>query len=88
MFVQAFYTLKIPEHEKGNLPEHFASTFSLVMPILHESEHTKLMTSLIINLLLALAVFDWQSLSCEVIDKSQGDLNSSNGKYFLCAFHG
>ena len=38
------------------------------------------MTSLIINL--PFAVFYRQSLSCEVIDKSQGDLNSSNSKYF------
>ena len=69
--------------EKGNFPEHFASIFSLLMPISHESKHIKLMTSLIVNLLLA--VFYQQSLSCEVIDKSQGDLNSSNSKYFpLC----
>ena len=39
--------------EKGDLPEHFASTFSLVMLSSHESEHTKLMASLIINFLLA-----------------------------------
>ena len=50
------------------------------MPILHESKHTKLMTSLMMNLLLA--VFCRQSLSCEVIDESQGDLNSSNRNYF------
>ena len=62
------------------MPEYFASTFSLVMPISHESELTKLMTSLVINFLLA--VFYGQSLSCEVIYKSQGDLNSSNSKYF------
>ena len=69
--------------EKGDFPEHFARTFSLVMPFSHESEHTKLMTLLIINL--PLAVFYWQSLSCKVIDKSQGDLNSSNSNYFpLC----
>ena len=69
--------------EKGDLSEHFARTYSLVMQFSHESEHTKLMTSLIINL--ELAVFYRQSLSCEVIDKSQGDLNSSSSKYFpLC----
>ena len=45
----------------------------------HESEHTKLMTSLIINL--QLAVYR-QSLSCEVIDKFKGDSNSSNSNYF------
>ena len=67
--------------EKGNLHAHFASTFSLNMPISHESEHIKLMTSPIINLLLA--VFYWQSLYCEieVIDNCQGDFNSSNSKY-------
>ena len=44
---------------------------------------SKLMTSLIISLLLA--VFYQQSLSCEVINNSQGDLNSSNKNYFpLC----
>ena len=62
--------------EKGNLPDPFVSTFSFVMPFSYESEHKKFMTSLIINL--SLAVFYRQSLSCKVIDKSQGDLNSSN----------
>ena len=49
--------------EKGALPEHFTSNFKLqvVMPFLHESKHTKLMTSLIINLWLA--VFYLQLLS-------------------------
>ena len=42
------------------------------------------MTSLIINLLLA--VFNLQPPSCEAINKSQGDLNSSNSNYFpYCA---
>ena len=69
--------------EKGDSPEHFVRTFSFVMPFSYESEHTKLMTLLIINL--SLEVFYRQSLSCEVINKSQGDLNSSNSKYFpLC----
>ena len=36
--------------------------------------------STVINL--PLVVFNWESLSCEVIYKSQGDLNSSNSKYF------
>ena len=49
------------------------------MPFSHESEHTKLMTSLIINL--PMAEFYRQSLSCEVINKSQGDINS-NSNYF------
>ena len=41
------------------------------------------MTSMIINL--SFAVFHRQSLSCKVIDKSQGDINSPNSKYFpLC----
>ena len=49
----------------------------------HWGEHTKLMTSLIINL--KLAVFYKQSHSCEVINKSKGDLNSSNSIFFpLC----
>ena len=39
--------------EKGDLLEHFASTFSLVMPFSHESEHTKLMTS-------RLSTYRWQ----------------------------
>ena len=53
------------------------------MPFSHESEHTELMTLLIINL--QWAVFYLQSLSCEVIDKSHGDLNSSSSYYFpLC----
>ena len=98
MFVQAFDTLKIPENryresfwnlrysEKGDLPEHFTRAFSLVIPMSHESEHTKLMTSLITNLLLA--VFYLQSLSCEVIDKSQRDLNLSTASIFLCALPG
>ena len=40
MFVKAFNTLKFAEHrfgtrdapEKGDLPEHFPSKFSLIMP--------------------------------------------------------
>ena len=52
------------------------------MPFLDESEHTKLMTSMIVNLLLA--VLYLQSLSCEVINKSQEDLNSSNSNF--CRF--
>ena len=35
--------------EKGDWPEHFSSTASRVMPFSHESEHTKLMTWLIIK---------------------------------------
>ena len=70
--------------EKGNLHEHFARTSSLVMQFSHTSEHTKLMTSLIINF--PLAAFYWQSRSCEVIDKSKGDFNSFNCNYFpLCS---
>ena len=56
------------------------------MLISHESENIKLMTSLNINLLMA--VFYLQSLSCEVINESQGDLNSSNSKCSLCALAG
>ena len=57
--------------ENGDLPEPFTRTFSLVMQFSHESEHTKLMTLLIINF--TLAVFHLQSLSCEAINKSQGE---------------
>ena len=63
--------------EKGDLPEHFASTFLLLC---HFHMNLKYKT-------LPLAVFYRQSLSCEVIDESQGDrdLNSSNSNYFpLC----
>ena len=59
------------------------SAIFFVMPFSHESEHAKLITSLIINLLLA--VFYRKSPSYEVIDKSQGDLDSSNSNFFpLC----
>ena len=44
------------------------------------------MNSLIINL--SFAVFHRQSLSCEVIDKSQGDIDSPNSKYSLFALPG
>ena len=88
MFVQAFDTLKIPHHfgTRDTLKKVVCLSisracnscmFSLVMPISHESENTKL---LIISLLLA--VFYLQSPSCEVIYKSQGDLNSSNSNFF------
>ena len=54
-----------------------------VVACTHESEHTKLMTSWIINL--PLVVFYRQSISSEVVDKSKDDLNSSNSNYFpLC----
>ena len=39
------------------------------------------MTSLIINLNFLLTVFHQQSLSCEVMDKSLGNINSPNSKY-------
>ena len=68
---------------RNQLSQHFVGTFSLVMLFSHESEHAKLMTSLIINV--PLARFYGQSLICEVIYKSQVDLNSSNSNYFpLC----
>ena len=35
----------------GDSPNHFAITFSLLLPVLNESEYTKLMTSLITNLI-------------------------------------
>ena len=80
--------------EKGVLPEHFVGTF----PVVTQEKtwlpgHTKLMTSLIMNLPLAvfyrqlrlclpLAVFYRQWPFCEVIDKSQENLNSSKSKVF------
>ena len=69
--------------EKGDLPEHFARTFSLVMRFSNESERVELMT--LLNMNLPLAVFYRYSLSHEVIDKPKADLNSSNSNYFpLC----
>ena len=80
--------------EKGDLSGHFARTFSLVMQFLHEYDSISENINswpLIVNLPLAvwlliinlpLAVFYWQSLPCKVIDKSKGDLNSSNSNYF------
>ena len=47
----------------------------------HESEHTKLMTLVIINL--PFAVFYLQSRSCEVINKSQCDLKFFQQQLFL-----
>ena len=52
------------------------------MPILHESEHTKLMTSLIKNLLLVMAALCQQSFPYEVIEKYQGLPHSSNSNCF------
>ena len=67
--------------ETGGLPERFASTFPLVMPFSHESEHIKHMTSLIITS--QIAVF--YLLPYEVIDKSHSDLDCSNSNSFpLC----
>ena len=92
--VQTFDTLKVPVHRfetRDTLKKVIClgisqGLVSLIMQFSHESEHTYLMTSLIINL--QLAVFYRQSLSCKVIDKSpraKSDLNSSNSNYFpLC----
>ena len=53
--------------EKGDLPEHFASTISLVMPFSQNSWPYR------------------SSTYREVINESQGDLNSSKSNYFpLC----
>ena len=69
--------------ERGNSPNPFERMFSSVMPFLHEFEHTKLMTSLIINL--SLAVFYRQSLLWEGLNKPQGDPDSSSSShYILC----
>ena len=69
--------------EKVDLPELFLSTFSFVMPFSHESEHTKVMTSLVINL--SLAVFYLQSFPWEGLNKPRGDPDSSSSGHFtLC----
>ena len=90
-FIQVFDTLKIPAHcfgtrdtlEKGNMPDPFVRTFSFVMPFSHESEHTTLMTSLIINL--SLATFHRQSLPWEGLNEPRGDPDSSSSSHFsLC----
>ena len=58
-------------------------TFSFVMPFSHQSEHTKLLTSLIINLWMA--VFYEQLLPWEGLNKPQGDPDSSSSGHFsLC----
>ena len=76
--------------EKDNLPDPFRvrTHFFFCYAILYESKHTKLMTSLIFNL--SFAVFHRQSLSCEVINKSQCNLNSSllTAIFSLCALPG
>ena len=55
--------------------------FLLLYDFSHESEHTKLMTLVIINL--PFAVFYLQSRSCEVINKSQCDLKFFQQQLFL-----
>ena len=57
---------------KSGLLESFASSFSLHSLAWH-LKHTKIMTSLIMNLLLAVSCL--QSFSYEVINKSQGDFD-------------
>ena len=53
------------------------------MPFSHQSEHTKLLTSLIINLWMA--VFYEQLLPWEGLNKPQGDPDSSSSSHFsLC----
>ena len=56
--------------EKGDLPEHFASTFLLLCHFHHD------LTDYL------LAVFYRQSPSCEMIDKSQGDLKFFQQQFF------
>ena len=53
--------------ESGDLPVPFASFPPLVIPFLRESEHVKLITFLIINLLLA--DFYGQTILCEGVDR-------------------
>ena len=87
MFVQEFDTLKIPKHHFGTkdtlkkvicLSLHFFSCYANVTVFSHESEHTKLMTSLIISLLLA--VFDRRiSMTANIF---------WNIFWFCCIFHG
>ena len=56
---------------------------SFVVPFLHESEHTKLITLLIINS--SLAVFCWQLLPWEGLNNFRGDpYSSSSGHFTLC----
>ena len=85
-FVQVFDTLKIPVHCFGTwntlkkvICLILSYTLFLLLGYFISIWTYKLMTSLIINL--SFAVLYWQSISCETIDKSQGDLNSSNSKY-------
>ena len=61
----------------------FCNTFSFVLSLSHDSEHTKLITSLVINLLLA--VLYQQSLPWGGLNKFQGDPDSSSSGHFtLC----
>ena len=87
-FAQVFDTLKIPVNcfgTRNTLKRWFIGAFckhfSFVMPFSHESKHTKLMTSLIINL--SLAVFDRQSLPWEGLNKRRGDPDSSSSGHFF-----
>ena len=51
--------------QNGDYPVPFASKFSLVMPFLHECEHRKLMTSLMVNLSIPMTVDS--SLGCKAV---------------------
>ena len=64
----------------------FASNFSLVMPFSHESERkTEPMKLIFTDYQLTICSFIPAITLYEVINKSQGDLNSSNSNYFpLC----
>ena len=71
--------------EKDNLPDPSVCTFSFVMPFSYESELTKLMTSLIINLSLAVFYRHHFHVKWSTNPRAASILPSSNSKYFsLC----
>ena len=80
MYVHPFKTFRIPnpcseprKSRKGDLPNPCASSSPLVMPVSHESVRMKLITSLIINLLLAVSC--WHFVSGKRFDR-KGSTNS------------
>ena len=80
MYVHPFKTFRIPnpcseprKSRKGDLPKPCASSSPHVMPVSHESVRMKLITSLIINLLLAVSC--WHFVSGKRFDR-KGSTNS------------
>ena len=93
MFVDEFDTLKIPVHRFGTRKTlktviclSILQALFLAMRFSNEFERTVLMTSLIINL--PLAIFYWHSLSCEVIDNPRVTSILLTAIIFLCALPG